>query len=185
MTLARKGRVPRRRVGACAATGRRRARIKGCDHGRDPLAEPAHQVEQQLAAEYRFAPSMKMAMRSCGSKFMDLETTSCTSPERAVAETFCLFSCFLSGQPAAAIAALTVCPPAEEGGEPEYVIFSLFISTTDDMVLTDHDGAAPQTPESRPRSPGAARMLADDPARRAGVDLDLGRQGFSGHDDHA
>ena len=49
MTLARKGRVPRRRVGVCAAKGRRRARIKGRDHGRDPLAEPAHQVEQQLA----------------------------------------------------------------------------------------------------------------------------------------
>ena len=40
----------------------------------------------------------------------------------------------------AAIAAVTVCPPTEEGGEPEYVISPLFISITEDMVLTDHDG---------------------------------------------
>ena len=53
---------------------------------------------------------------------------------------FCLFSCFVSGRPAAAIAAVTVYPPTEEGGEPEYVISPLFISITDDMVLTDHDG---------------------------------------------
>ena len=53
---------------------------------------------------------------------------------------FFLFSCFLSGQPAAAIAAVTVCPPTEEGGELEYVISPLPISITDDMVLTDHDG---------------------------------------------
>ena len=56
------------------------------------------------------------------------------------AGTFCLFSCFLSGRPAAAIAAVAVCLPREEGGEPEYVISPLFISITDDMVLTDHDG---------------------------------------------
>ena len=53
---------------------------------------------------------------------------------------FCLFSCFLSGRPAAAIAAVTVCPPTEDSGQPEYVISPLFISITDDMVLTDHDG---------------------------------------------
>ena len=53
---------------------------------------------------------------------------------------FCLFSCFVSGRPAAAIAAVTVCPPRQEAGEPEYVISPLFISITDDMVLTDHDG---------------------------------------------
>ena len=53
---------------------------------------------------------------------------------------FCLFSCYCSGRPAAAIAAVTVCSSAQEGGEPEYVISPLFISVTDDMVLTDHDG---------------------------------------------
>ena len=53
---------------------------------------------------------------------------------------FCLFSCFISGHPAAAIAAVTVCPSREEGGEPEYVISPLFFSITEDMVLTDHNG---------------------------------------------
>ena len=53
---------------------------------------------------------------------------------------FYLFSCFLSGRPAAAITAVTVCPPTEDGGEPKYVISPLFVSITDDMVLTDHDG---------------------------------------------
>ena len=47
---------------------------------------------------------------------------------------FCLFSYCCSGRPAAAIAAVTVCPHREEGGEPEYVICPLFISITDDMV---------------------------------------------------
>ena len=42
---------------------------------------------------------------------------------------FCLFSCYCSGRPAA----------AQEGGGPEYLISPLFISITDDMVLTDHD----------------------------------------------
>ena len=53
---------------------------------------------------------------------------------------FCLFCSCCSGRPAAAIAAVTVCPPAEEGGEREYVISPLFISIADFMVLTDHDG---------------------------------------------
>ena len=48
---------------------------------------------------------------------------------------FCMFSCYCSGRPA--IAAVTVCPLAEEGGEPEYLISPLFIAI---MVLTDHDG---------------------------------------------
>ncbi len=53
---------------------------------------------------------------------------------------FCLFRCYCSGRPATAIAAVTVCPHAEECDEPEYVISPLFIAITDDMVLTDHDG---------------------------------------------
>ena len=36
--------------------------------------------------------------------------------------------------------AVTVCPPRQEAGEPEYVISPLFISITEDMVLTDHNG---------------------------------------------
>ena len=56
------------------------------------------------------------------------------------AENHCLFSCYCSGRPAAAIATVTFCRPAEDGGESDYVISPLFISITEDMVLTDHDG---------------------------------------------
>jgi hypothetical protein len=49
---------------------------------------------------------------------------------------FALFSCFIDGQPAAAIVAIT--PPAREGDD--YQISPLFVSVTDDMVLTDHAG---------------------------------------------
>ena len=47
-----------------------------------------------------------------------------------------LFSCFIGGEPAAAIVAVT--PPAREGDD--YQIRPLFVSVTDDMVLTDHAG---------------------------------------------
>ena len=40
----------------------------------------------------------------------------------------CLSSCFLSGRPAAAIAAVAVSPPTQGAGAPEY------------MVPADHDG---------------------------------------------
>ena len=53
---------------------------------------------------------------------------------------FCLFSCFADNEPAAAIAAVTVAPPPEGGGEPEYVITPVFISVTPAMQLVDHDG---------------------------------------------
>jgi hypothetical protein len=46
---------------------------------------------------------------------------------------FALFSCFADGQPAAAICAVT-----EQAGE--YLIRPLFVSVTDTMRLTDHDG---------------------------------------------
>lgn len=49
---------------------------------------------------------------------------------------FALFSCFLNGEPAAAIVA--VMPPDCE--PDEYQIKPLFVSVTDAMVLTDHDG---------------------------------------------
>ncbi len=49
---------------------------------------------------------------------------------------FALFSCFIGGQPAAAIVALT--PPEREGDD--YQITPLVVSVTDDVVLTDHAG---------------------------------------------
>ena len=48
---------------------------------------------------------------------------------------FALFSCFLNGEPAAAIVAIN-----QDGGE--YRIAPLFVSVTASMVLTDHDGKA-------------------------------------------
>lgn len=53
---------------------------------------------------------------------------------------FALFSCFCDGRPTAAIAAVTVHPPAHEGGEAEYRVSPLFVGLTPDMTLTDHDG---------------------------------------------
>ena len=53
-------------------------------------------------------------------------------------DNFALFSCFLGGVPAAAIVA--VGPRACNGDD--YQITPLFVSVTDAMVLTDHDGTA-------------------------------------------
>lgn len=46
---------------------------------------------------------------------------------------FALFSCHVNGQPAAAIVAVT--RDAEE-----FTITPLFVSVTDDMILSDHEG---------------------------------------------
>ena len=55
-------------------------------------------------------------------------------------QNFCLVSCFVDGEPTAAIATVNVSLPAEEGGEPDYLISPLFVCPTDVMTLTDHDG---------------------------------------------
>ena len=48
-------------------------------------------------------------------------------------DNFALFSCFVNGEPAAAIVAVN------RDGE-EYVITPLFVSVTASLQLTDHDG---------------------------------------------
>ncbi|MFV1493597.1 hypothetical protein VWX97_11505 [Phaeobacter sp. JH18-32] len=53
-------------------------------------------------------------------------------------DNFALFSCFLNGEPAVAIVAVT--PPEDDDGE--YQITPLFVGVTETMVLTDHDGVA-------------------------------------------
>lgn len=53
-------------------------------------------------------------------------------------DNFALFSCILNGQPVSAIVAVT--PPNAPGGD--YLITPLFVSVTDAMSLTDHDGDA-------------------------------------------
>lgn len=70
------------------------------------------------------------------------QTTNITPQHRASFEVltsgenanFALFSCFVNGAPAAAIAAVT------RDDDGDYVITPLFVSITDDMTLTDHDG---------------------------------------------
>lgn len=52
---------------------------------------------------------------------------------------FALFSCFVDGEPAVAIVTVN-----EDG--PGYVIQPLFVSVTDKMVVTDHDGVQPAIP---------------------------------------
>ena len=55
-------------------------------------------------------------------------------------DNFCLVSCFVDGEATAAIAAVTVSPPAQNGGDPEYLISPLFVCPTPAMTLTDHEG---------------------------------------------
>lgn len=50
---------------------------------------------------------------------------------------FALFSCFVNGEPAVAVVAVS-----EDG--PGYVVTPLFVSVTDGMSLTGHDGAEPE-----------------------------------------
>ena len=60
-------------------------------------------------------------------------------------ENFALFSCFVNGEPAAAIVAIN------RDGE-EYIISPLFVSVTASLQLTDHDGH-PCEPLQQGRSP--------------------------------
>jgi hypothetical protein len=51
-------------------------------------------------------------------------------------ENFCLFSCFVNGKPASAICAID-----EDGcDEGEMNVTPLFVTVTDDMIITDHEG---------------------------------------------
>jgi hypothetical protein len=52
---------------------------------------------------------------------------------------FALFSCFVDGEPAAAIVAVN------RDGE-EYAMTPLFVAVTPGMVLTDHDGRPCEPP---------------------------------------
>jgi hypothetical protein len=52
---------------------------------------------------------------------------------------FALFSCFVNGEPAAAIVAVN-----EDGGN--YAITPLFVSVTPALQVTDHDGHVPGEP---------------------------------------
>lgn len=60
-------------------------------------------------------------------------------------ENFALFSCFVNGEPAAAIVAVN------RDGE-DYIINPLFVSVTASLQMTDHDGH-PCEPLPQGRSP--------------------------------
>jgi len=60
-------------------------------------------------------------------------------------DNFALFSCFVGGEPAAAIVSVN-----RDGGD--YTISPLFVALTPGMVLTDHDGR-PCAPLQQGRSP--------------------------------
>jgi hypothetical protein len=49
---------------------------------------------------------------------------------------FALFSCFVNGEPASAIVAVT-------GDGADFELTPLFVSVTPGMILTDHDGTEP------------------------------------------
>jgi hypothetical protein len=69
----------------------------------------------------------------------------------ASVQNFALFSCFVNGAPAAAIVAIN-----QDGGE--YAITPLFVSVTETMRLTDHEGVSPaETPAVKSRSPQATK----------------------------
>ena len=55
-------------------------------------------------------------------------------------ENFSLVSCYCAGEPAAAIATVTVHPAGEDGGEDEYLITPFFVSAVLGIRLTGHDG---------------------------------------------
>lgn len=54
-------------------------------------------------------------------------------------DNFALFSCFLDGEPAVAIVAVT---PPEIDEDGDYQITPLFVGVNEGMVLTDHDGTS-------------------------------------------
>lgn len=55
-------------------------------------------------------------------------------------DNFCLVSCFVDGKATTAIAAVTVNPPAQDGGGSADLISPLFVCPTPTMTLTDHEG---------------------------------------------
>lgn len=79
-------------------------------------------------------------------------STNITSEHRAVFEAltsgeygnFALLSCFVNGEPAAAIVAVNGgCCPGSRPLADDHIITPLFVSVTDAMTLTDHDGRQP------------------------------------------
>jgi hypothetical protein len=95
---------------------------------------------------------------------------------------FALFSCFVNGEPAAAIVAIS-----QDEHSENMLIEPLFVSITDDMILTDHDGR----PAPNPHAPAWAKEIhACDRLEIWPVcdlnwnDEEQGPRPFNAHDDH-
>jgi hypothetical protein len=92
-------------------------------------------------------------------------TTNITADHRAAFEAlvsgdyrnFAVFSCFVNGEPAAAIAAVN-----KDGGN--YAITPLFVSVTSSLMLTDHD--EPPAGEEAHRAPPRVRLMPIAPRPR-------------------
>ncbi len=67
---------------------------------------------------------------------------------------FALFSCFVDGEPAAAIVAINA------DGEV-YNVQPLFVSVTEKMILTDHEGKTPGSPHGFDDIATSAQSSAD------------------------
>ena len=59
------------------------------------------------------------------------------------AANFCLFSCFVNGDPAAAVSAVTPLPSDTGDADRGYRVHPLFVSATPGKGLAAHDGRAP------------------------------------------
>ena len=55
-------------------------------------------------------------------------------------DNFALFTCFLNGEPSAAIVAVSAHLPDDKNDETEFHIKPLFVSVVNGLVHTDHDG---------------------------------------------
>ncbi|MDE2976220.1 MAG: hypothetical protein OXU63_01725, partial [Acidobacteriota bacterium] len=71
-------------------------------------------------------------------------------------DNFCLVSCFVDGEATAAIAAVTVSSPAQDGGDgPEYLISPLFVCPTPapERPVSPTDSLPKREPAHEPRQP--------------------------------
>ena len=82
---------------------------------------------------------------------------------------FALFSCFLNGQPAAAIVAVTAHLPDDKDGESEFHIKPLFVSIVDGLVGALHKGGNIPRRMTACRRDRAKKRRPEGPNRESGL----------------